>query len=36
VPTMRLVSEELKENEGGKPERLVLGRNTLLGTRDST
>ncbi|MDG4772189.1 phage tail protein [Solwaraspora sp. WMMD792] len=36
VPTMRLVSEELKESEGGKPERLVLGRNTLLGTRDST
>ncbi|WBB95246.1 MULTISPECIES: phage tail protein [unclassified Solwaraspora] len=36
VPTMRLVSEELKEREGGKPERLVLNRNTLLGTRDST
>ncbi|MFY1637198.1 phage tail protein [Solwaraspora sp. WMMB335] len=36
VPTMRLVSEELKELEGGKPERLVLNRNTLLGTRDLT
>ncbi|MFY1671336.1 phage tail protein [Plantactinospora sp. WMMB334] len=35
VPTMRIVSEELKEREGGRPERLVLGVNTLLGTRDS-
>ncbi|MEU6535397.1 phage tail protein [Streptomyces sp. NPDC047000] len=34
VPTMRLVSEELREREGGVPELLILGRNTVLGTRD--
>lgn len=32
VPTMRLLSEELQQSEGG--ELLELGRNTLLGTRD--
>ncbi|WP_371658242.1 phage tail protein [Streptomyces sp. NBC_00280] len=36
VPTMRLVSEELREREGGVPELLILGQNTVLGTRDST
>ena len=32
VPTMRLVSLELQQQEGGKPGLLVLGKNTLLGT----
>jgi phage tail-like protein len=36
VPTMRLVSEELREDEGGVPELLILGENTQLGTRDSS
>ena len=32
IPTMRLVSEELKERAGGGPELLILGGNTWLGT----
>lgn len=34
IPTMRLVSEELKAAEGGVPELLILGRNTWLGTSE--
>jgi phage tail-like protein len=32
VPTMRLVSEALRHQEGDRPPLLVLGENTLLGT----
>lgn len=32
VPTMRLVSEELRTQENDVPDLLVLGQNTLLGT----
>jgi phage tail-like protein len=32
VPTMRLVSLELQQQEGGKPALLMLGQNTLLGS----
>jgi phage tail-like protein len=34
IPTMRLVSEELRDAEGGDPELLVLGRNTWLGSKE--
>ena len=36
IPTMRLVSEELREREGGVPELLILNRNTWLGTKESS
>jgi phage tail-like protein len=32
VPTLRLVSLELQQQEGGKPALLMLGKNTLLGS----
>ena len=32
IPTMRLVSEELKKAENDVPELLILGQNTWLGT----
>jgi phage tail-like protein len=32
VPTMRLVSLELQQQEDGKPALLMLGKNTLLGS----
>jgi phage tail-like protein len=32
VPTMRLVSLELQQQEGGKPALLILGKNTVLGS----
>lgn len=35
VPTMRLVSEALREAENGVPELLILGENTVLGTSDT-
>jgi phage tail-like protein len=36
IPTMRLVSEKLRAEEGGVPELLILGDNTWLGTKDSS
>ena len=32
VPTMRLVSLDLQQKEGGKPPLLILGQNTILGS----
>jgi phage tail-like protein len=36
VPTMRLVSQQLQADEGGKPALLILGRNTILGAGSVT
>jgi phage tail-like protein len=36
IPTMRLVSEELRARENDVPELLVLGRNTWLGSTGTT
>lgn len=32
VPTMRIVSLKLQEDEGGKPALLIMGQNTILGS----
>lgn len=36
IPTMRLVSEELRKRENNVPELLILGQNTWLGTNTTT
>ena len=36
IPTMRLVSEELRARENNVPKLLVLGDNTWLGTTETT
>ncbi|MGH4012337.1 MAG: phage tail protein I [Pseudonocardiaceae bacterium] len=36
IPTMRLVSEQLKKLEKDVPELLILGQNTWLGTNTTT
>lgn len=36
IPTMRLVSEELRKAENNVPELLILGQNTWLGTSGTT